>query len=653
MQSRKYGFLAACSLSAIYIGAVNFSYAQDEDYFNIPVEQLVNAEIVSASKKPERLMDAAAAVFVITSEDIRRSGVRTIPDALRMAPGVQVAQADANSWAVSIRGFNGVLANKLLVMIDGRTVYNPLFAGTYWELQDMVLDDIDRIEVVRGPGGTLWGANAVNGVINIITKHTSETIGNYITGVYGDEEKGTVSARHGGNLGGDAFYRMYGTYYGHDSSRAINGDNAQDEWWSGRTGFRADWDDDFTLQGDVYRVLDNQLNSTPQVGVPGNAIIAEENMESQGANILGRYKQDYAEGALLTIQSYLDYTSRDQILLEDQRVMYDFDAQYNFAPSGSHEFTAGAGYRFMHDELEGSPSVEFSPSGRDDHLFSTFVQDKITLHPDRWYLTLGSKFEHNDYSGFEIQPNARLQFFPDLTQTVWASISRAVRTPSRLEHDLDQTITVLSPATEVILQGNRDFDSEELIAYELGYRKQLNADLSFDVATFYNDYDQLSTVGFLPATAGVFPIEAVNGMTAETYGIEIASSWNVNSDFKLSAGYSFLHVDLHVADNNGFDLETGEGTSPQHQANARASWNVTDDVTFNTSAYYVDQLSTDDVDDYVRLDMNLEYEINENLHFNLVGQNLLDDAHREFSSPLSLNAAEVERSVFGKLTWQF
>lgn len=627
--------------------------AQEIDYFELPPEQLVNAEVISVSKRPEKLSGTSSAVYVITHEDIRRSGVRSVPDALRMAPGVNVAQADANSWAVSIRGFNGVLANKLLVMIDGRTVYNPLFAGTYWELQDVVLDDIDRIEVIRGPGGTLWGANAVNGVINIITKHTNATTGNYLTTIYGNEEKGTVSARHGGAFGPNNFYRVYAKFNEHDSSRALNGDDAQDEWWSGRTGFRADWGDSFTLQGDVYRTLTEQINSTPFVGAPNNMIIENETMASEGANILGRYKKDLDDGALLTVQSYLDYTTRDQILLEDKRLIYDLDAQYNFRPIGVHEIIAGAGYRFTHDDLSGSPSVEFSPASRNDHLFSTFVQDKITLVPDQWYLTLGSKFEHNDYSGFEYQPNARLQYHPDTSQTVWASVSRAVRTPSRLEHDLDQTITVFAPSTEVVLQANRDFDSEELTAYELGYRKQFTPDFSMDIATFYNDYDRLSTIGFLTPSVGLFPIQAVNGMKAETYGIEIASSWRVIPDLQLSAGYSFLDMFLHVDQNNGFNLETAEGDSPHHQANARASWNITDNVSLDTSVYYVDQLSQSNVDNYIRLDMNLGFRISDGVTFNLVGQNLLDNAHREFSSPTSLNAAEVERSVFGKLTWQF
>lgn len=626
--------------------------AQDIDYFSLQPDQLLEAEIISVSKKRETFADAAAAIYVISQKDIRRSGVTTIPDALRMVPGVQVAQADSNSWAVSIRGFNSVLTNKLLVLIDGRSVYNPLFAGTYWELQDYVLEDIDRIEVIRGPGGTLWGANAVNGVINIITKSAGETQGNLVSGLYGNQEQGTVSARHGGAFGPSDYYRVYAKYFNRDSYRSPAGGDSVDDWKGGRAGFRADWNDNLTLQGDVYRILTDQRNSTPILVAPF-AFIEEETIESQGANLLGRFSQNLDDGALLSVQTYLDYTSREQILLDDKRGIFDIEAQYNFANHEHHEIITGAGYRLIHDDLSGAPSVTFSPSSRTDHLFSTFIQDKITLSPDKWYLTLGSKFEHNDYTGFEAQPNVRLQYHPDTTQMVWTAISRAVRTPSRLEHDLNQTLTVFPSGTPAVLQANGNFGSERLTAYELGYRKQFNRSLSVDIATFYNDYDDLATIGFLPASLALFPVEAINDKEAEAYGFEIASTWNVTPAFELTGSYTFFELFSHVTNNGGFDLETDENVVPHHQANIRAAWRINDNVTIASSAYYVDQLSQGNVDDYVRLDLNLGWQIEDNVRFNLIGQNLIDEAHREFSSPTSLNAAEVERSIFGKLTWQF
>ena len=640
----------ACLLSPITF--VSDVKAEELDYFDLPLEQLLNAEIVSVSRKEEKVSDAAAAIFVIDQEDIQRSGVTTVPGALRMVPGVQVARADSNSWAISIRGFNGVLANKLLVMVDGRTVYNPLFGGTYWELQDLMLDDIERIEVIRGPGGSQWGANAVNGVISIITKTASQTQGNLASVMYGNQEDGTVEARHGGAFGPDNHYRVYAKYFDRDSFRRPNGDDADDDWQGGRSGFRADWGDDFTLQGDIYRVLTDQLTNTPLTVAPFS-IIEKEAMASQGANLLGRWKKDMDDGALWSVQSYIDYTERDQILLKDKRGIFDLESQYNFAPVGRHEVIMGGGYRYTEDDLGNAPSVTFSPASRGDSLYSFFAQDKIALVPESIFLTLGSKFEHNDYTGFEVQPNARLQWHPDPSQMVWASVSRAVRTPTRLEHNLNQTITVLSPGIPVILWGNEDFDSEKLTAYEAGYRKQINSEISVDTAVFYNDYTDLASADVMPLAGGTLPIMAANGTKAEAYGLEVTADWNVTTNFKLSGSYSVMDMFLHVADDGGFDQETAEGLTPHHQANARASWNITEDVSLDTSVYYVDQLSQSDVDDYVRLDLNLGWRIDDGVRFNLIGQNLLEESHREFSSENALNAAEVERSVFGKLTWEF
>lgn len=638
-------------LSAIIISFATPAHAQDVDYFTLSADELMRAEVISASRKPEKISETPAAIFVITQEDIRRAGVTTIPDALRMAPGVEVAQPDSNSWSVSIRGFSsGLLSSKILVMIDGRSVYNPLFAGTYWELQDYVLDDIERIEVIRGPGGALWGANAVNGVINIITKKARDTQGELANALYGREERGTVSVRHGGTFGFDNHYRVYAKYTNHDSFHAPAGGDTPDDWWSERSGFRADWGERLTLQGDAYRTLTGQNNSTPAFPAP---IIEEETMSSNGANLLGRWTEERNNGAKLTVQTYLDYTERNQILLHDQRGIFDWDAQYNFPPQGSHEVSSGLGYRLIHDDLGDTALVSFRPASRTDNLFTFFAQDKITLQPQKWYLTLGTKFEHNDYSGFEAQPNVRLQFHPDSTQMVWGAVSRAVRTPSRLEQDLTYTLGFFPGPTEVVLHGNPNLDSEELVAYEAGYRKQITPALSLDVAAFFNDYDKLGTFGFLPTSPGLFPVTTVNGMTGESYGTEIAASWAVTDDFKLSGSYSFIDLYAHVKNNGGFNLETAEDMTPHHQANIRASWNLSSNISLDTSLYYVDDIKQSNVEDYLRMDINLGWKINDNLRFNLTGQNLLDDAHREALSPGDVNAAEVQRSIFGKFTWRY
>ncbi|MCK6417732.1 MAG: TonB-dependent receptor [Alphaproteobacteria bacterium] len=630
------------------------SESKNYDYFEMPLEQLLSTKVLSVSKQYQNVSDSPAAVYIITQDDILRSGVRSIADALRMAPGVQVAQSDTNSWAISIRGFNSITANKLLVMIDGRTVYNPLFAGTYWEIQDLFLEDIDRIEVVRGPGGALWSANAVNGIIHVITKHSSETQKDLVTGLYGNEEEGTLSGRYGNRFQGDNFYRAYAKHTRRDSSRSPAGGQAYDEYRDSRSGFRIDWDRNITLQGDIYHNDSDQINSTP-ISVSPFALIEEETIESKGANLLSRWEMDQTDGSSFSIQSYLDYTRRDQLLLKDERVIMDVESQYNLVPMGRHSLIFGGGYRMSYDDLGNSNVISFHPASRRDDLFSAFLHDEITLVPETWFLTLSSKAEHNDYTGFEFQPSARLQWHPDIDQTLWLAVTRAVRTPSRLERDLDLTTNYLgtTPPTEVILSANKSFDTEKMIAYEAGYRRQITPDLAVDLAVFYTDYNDLATVGFLPSSTGTLAIQAINGMTAETYGAEIVSSWNINSQFKVTGSYSFLDLSAHVEHSNGFDLETAEGLSPHHQASLRASWNIRRDLTLDGSIYYVDQLHENDVDDYTRLDLNLGWQIEEGLRFNVTGQNLMDQSHREFSSPTSINASEIERSVFGKITWEF
>ncbi|HEY8963531.1 MAG TPA: TonB-dependent receptor, partial [Alphaproteobacteria bacterium] len=452
----------------------------------------MNAQIISVSKRPATLADVPAAVSIVTAEDIQRSGVTTIPDALRLVPGVNVAQADSNSWAVSIRGFNSVLANKLLVMIDGRTIYNPVFGGTFWEAHDLVMEDIERIEVVRGPGGTLWGANAVNGVINIITKRAQDTQGNLVSTLYGNEEKGTLSMRHGGSFAEDGYYRLYAKGFNRDSFKDPDGGDAYDEWDGYRTGFRVDRGENFTLQGDVYRLQENQFRNESFLVAPVS-ILRRQHLKYEGANLLGRWQGKRDDGSSVSVQTYLDWTRRNEPYnFVDNRTIFDIEAQYNWPIMGRHEIIGGAGYRFAADNEEITRNTSFDPLGRRDSLYSAFIQDKIELAPDRWYLTLGSKFEHNEYSGFEIQPSARLQYQPDDHQTWWAAVSRAVRTPTPIEEDLTSTLATAVNVRAAFVP-NDDFKSEVLNAYELGYRNQITPTLSADVATFFNVYDHLET----------------------------------------------------------------------------------------------------------------------------------------------------------------
>lgn len=656
--------LLYCAAALVILGCVSASPAfAAEDYLDLLPEELLNVEVTSVSKRPEKLSETPAAAYIITRDDILRAGVATIPDALRLAPGVEVAQQDANSWSVSIRGMNnGLLANKLLVMIDGRTVYNPLFAGVYWEAQDVLFEDIDRIEVIRGPGGTLWGANAVNGVINIITRHSRETIGNLAAGSFGMHQKPVIGLRHGGILGPDQTYRVYAKAFQRDHFTQPDGDPAADEWESGRGGFRMDWNNSFTLQGDAYRT-DTEYRSSLLTLDPPFSATRDLTVKSTGANLLGRWKKDYASGAALNIQSYLDYTERDEpMFLKDERLILDLETQYNLEQIGRHSIIVGAGYRYLNEEEKGTRSVIITPANQSDSLFSAFMQDKITLVPDQWYLTLGSKFEHNEYSGVEIQPNARLQWHPDSEQTLWAAVSRAVRTPTRLERDTRLRLRTGPGPTQVALLPSPEFDSENLVAYEIGYRNQITPDISVDAATFYNDYDDLASIsagtpfidvnGIDPPNL-LTPVTANNGIKAESYGFELFAGWDVSDSWSLSGTYSFIDLQMHEKSAGVINAAGSEDSDPHHQVSLRSSWQIKPDLSLDTTAWYIDQTNQNNIKDYVRLDLNLGWQIDDNVKFNLVGQNLLDDRHREQGDPNGIRATEIERTVFGKLTWQF
>ena len=630
--------------------------ATAEDYFDLSIEQLLQVQVKSVSKKMEAVADAPAAIYVVTSEDIARSGVTTIPDALRMAPGVQVARADSNSWAISIRGFNSTLANKLLVLIDGRSIYNPVFGGVLWEAQDLMLEDIDRIEVVRGPGGTLWGANAVNGVINIITKKAVDTQGTLASAIYGNEETGTVSARQGGVIG-DGFYRAYVKAFQRDASQTPAGTTAYDAWDGVRTGFRMDWDE-FTFQGDAYRT--NAQQRRPHFSLsPPFAPVENQTLVYEGVNLLARWTGHYEDGSQLSLQSYIDWARRDEpINFIDDRTIYDIETQYNFAPLGAHELIAGAGFRFLGSNETGDENVSFSPKRQRNNVYSAFVQDKIRLLPDKLFLTLGTKLEHNDFSGTELQPNARLQFHISNLQTLWAAASHAVRTPTPIEEDLTSTLATAA-GVRVAFVPNKAFEAEELTAYEVGYRQQFSEKLSADLTGFYNDYDKLQTTSVqspVAVTTGpgspyfLIPVKFTNNMKGQSRGIEAALSWAASQNLKLSLSYSHMKLALTAL------VKSQEGAEllyPENQAGLKIFWNINRNWTLDTSVYRVDKLPALEVAAYTRLDINLGGQLTQNLRFNLVGQNLLDPIHREFGAVQDINAADVERSIFGKLTWSF
>jgi len=668
LRGRKKALLgSAATLCAVFIAPVAFA-DDNVDPFALSPEQLFDATVMSVSKTSEDLRDAPAAVYVLTSEDIARSGATSIPEVLRLVPGVQVARTNASGWAISVRGFNNALANKLLVLIDGREVYDPLFSGVYWDIQDTPLEDIERIEVIRGPGASLWGANAVNGVINIITKSAADTQGSLVSVTSGDSDHAIVTARYGGSMGDDAHWRVYGKYLARASTDTLAGTDANDAWSEWRGGFRMDWDpnsqgDTFSLLGEVYGGNGGDLRSVPQLAPP-YAVTTNESVSSSGANLHGKWSRELGDDSRFTLESYVDLTRRTQFTLKDERSTVDVEGQYELPDWGWQKVIVGGLYRYTVDALTASPIITFTKGTRADELVSGFVQDKITLEADRWIVTLGSKFEHNDYSGFEVQPTARLQWLDGKEQMAWASISRAVRTPSQLEQDLDITSGVIPPGVfplpiVVELRPSPNFDSEELIAYEIGYRRQLGSDVQLDISGFYNDYDKLSTLTLMAPEIVlspfhvVLPIGTTNLTKAKTYGFEAVANWRANEHLNFTATYSYLHMNLDGPPSNmAIASEAGEGQSPRNQFDLRSQWDINDKLSLDTTVYYVDALPAFPVSAYWRLDARAAWRLTDELQFELVGQNILDDSHREFGSPTDVSATVVSRSFFGRLTWR-
>src|SRR5437016_1571532 len=544
-------FLLALTLMWFAVPVRSQNSAAQPDLTELPIETLLGIEVTSVARHSEKLSQSPAAISVITEDDIRRSGALSIPDALRLVPGMEAARLDSSQWAVSARGFNDGFANKLLVLQDGRSIYTPLFSGVFWDVQGTMLEDLDRIEVIRGPGATLWGANAVNGVINIMTRSAKETQGVLLTAGGGSEERGFGGVRYGGKLSDDAFFRVYGTYLNRDDSALPNGADANDAWQLGRWGFRVDWDVSdqnlVTFQGDAYRGDIHQVFGTFDPSNPTNFFrIVHDDFDVSGGNVLGRWSHTFSPNSDLRLQAYYDRTERDAVIFKETRDTFDIDFQHRFALGERNDVVWGAGYRATSDKVGNTPTISLNPGKRTVELFSGFIQDEIALAPDRLRLTLGSKFEQNDFTGFEAQPSGRLLWTPAAHQTFWASISRAVRTPSRVEDDvtLNQPREV-TPGffVPITIQGNRDFGSESLLAYEIGYRTQPHQRLSLDLAGFYNDYDNLRSLEQDPVVPTLFHVG--NKLYGESYGVETAATLEITRWWRLQPAYTFLQMALH------------------------------------------------------------------------------------------------------------
>jgi len=650
---------------------------QPSDLTNLSLDELMNVEVTSVSKKEEKLFQTAAAVYVITSEDIRRSGLTSIPDLLRMAPGLDVARIDGTKWAISARGFNGRFANKLLVLIDGRSIYSPETSGVYWEVQDLPLEDVERIEVIRGPGGTLWGANAVNGVINIITKHAQETQGGMVIAGGGTEERGFGGIRYGAKIGEKAFYRIYGKYFNRTGLVDALGGEANDGHEAARGGGRVDWQvtdrDRITIEGDISH---SNIRETPLAVSPASPFAPHINRPGDffGGNLLGRWSRALSERSDMALQVYYDRFSRDIFDLPERLDTFDADFQHRVAIGKRHNLVWGLGYRFVKHETDSSSvtAVQYNPKGESSRLLSVFAQDEITLVKDRLRVVLGTKLEHfkeaeQSESTFAAQPSVRLSWTPQERQTVWGAISRSIRTRARNDTDLRVNLAAFpgpnGTPNILALFGNDNFKSETVLACEAGYRIQPNSKLSLDIATFYNFYDRLKTlepgIPFFepdPQPAHVvIPLVFSNLMRGDSYGAETSLNLNVTGGWRLAGSYSFLRMQLHRYSQSRDTLaEAAEGSNPQHQFQLHSYLRLPRNFELDASLYHVSRLVSAQVPRYTRLDVRLGWQIVEGLEISVAGQNLLDGRHQEFGgNGVGVLASQVKRSAYGSFTWRF
>lgn len=643
-----------------------------DDLTEMSLESLMEVEVTSVSRKPQSLSEAAAAIHVITREEIRRSGVTSLPEALRLAPGLQVARVNGNAWAISARGFNSIISNKLLVMIDGRSIYNPVFSGVHWGQYDVVLADIDRIEVIRGPGGTLWGANAVNGVINIITRPAAETQGGLAEAGGGDPEGGFGTLRYGGELGKSARYRAYGKHTERSALETASGGDASDDGEQSQIGGRVDWQlsqiDQITLQGDAYTGDFGQRLFVSSLTPPGMFNVTDMG-DKHGHNVLLNWKRLLTADSHFELQTYYDHYTRDSRISREEVSTWDVDFHHDTKPHERLAMLWGLGYRHQDIELGERFTVQFDETSRNLDTFRSFIQGDIDL-TQKLRLTLGSKLEHNDFTGFEYQPNARMLWQVTDNHSLWAAISRAVRTPSLVDDDTRSNLFVITNGLPLLFQGvgNRDLDAEELIAYEIGWRGQPRQNLRLDIAAFYNDYDKLRSSEFSPAPEFrtdpvphlLFRSLADNQLRGETYGLEASAEWQATEHWRLTASYSLLEMDLAARPGSAdsFTASAIENSNPEQQFQIRSYLDLPHNLEFDTSIYWVDELPglniagvpSSRIDDYLRLDLHLGWQPAPGLQIGLFAQNLLDDRHFE-TNQFIFSATAVPRGVFGRIRW--
>jgi len=614
--------------------------AADSDFTQLSLAELMSIEVVSASRRSEELSDIAAAVYVVTAEDIASSPATTLPELLATIPGFHVAQINASSWAVSARDFNGRFANKLLVMIDGRTIYTPLFSGVFWERDDLVLDDIERIEVIRGPGASVWGANAVNGIINIITKNAANTKGTYARAHVGTSER-IATLRQGGALGENLNYRVYAKWREHDSFTAASGVNGNDDWWSATGGFRVDSvetaDDAIRVEGGITFAGYGD-NFTVPIFTPPYMQTSQTRTDARGGFLAGSWTHGMSSPSAFEVRAYYRISDFDDERLSEQRQIIDIDAQHTLSVSPTNTFVWGGGIRHSWDVLRSGSAISVTDLKETNSIYNAFAQLTSELLDYRLIVTAGTKLEHNDYTGFEFQPTFRALYRVTDQHKIWGAVSRATRTPSRAEEGilvnaavLPESISPPMPLTELRVIGSHDLEPESLLALEGGYRGVLTDNVFFDIAVYHHSYDDLITIGsgapFIDATPFphlVAPQPLGNFGTAKAWGIEAVVNWQPSPELRVEFTYGYVDADFR------YPVAPAAQTSPHHQASARMLYQLSDSIGLNLTGRYVGRTPSSDLGDYFELDASLRWRASENIEMSLIGRNLFAGERAEF-----------------------
>ncbi len=668
-----------CTATAVSASVLSTSViAADEsgkDFFNMELEQLLEVTITSLAKHPQLLSNAAAAVYVITQKDIQTSGVTSIAAALAMVPGIQVAQISSGKWSVSSRGFAGYTSNKLLVLMDGRSVYSPTYSGVFWDDQNTLLEDIDRIEVIRGPGGTIWGANAVNGVVNIITKEAADTRGTLVRFGAGTHERANAAVRQGWKISDSTAGRVY-INAADRSENVLEGSDdssAEDGWLQTQAGFRFDGHagdkNKWTVQGDIYKNTGDQIIFPYWSPAPPYMVSNSTSIDSSGFNVLTRFQHDFQDDTRFSAQMYYDYNEKDEDFLDILFRTFDAELQYETRVADYHFLTIGSNLRRIDgDDVSNFhiclPTIE-------NHFYSIFLQDRIPLLDDTLILSFGAKWEHNDYTDIEWQPSGKILWKPLPNHSLWGSVSRAVHVPSVNERKGRVIVSSYPPPLGygiVTLAGDDDFDSETAIAYEAGYRFQSHNSFALDLALFHNEYSRIYTLLPEPVKDGLDMVYT-NYTDGYGQGIEMSADWRPVPPLQLNLTYSYLYsfFDWNQSTKRANAINSFkkfiEHLTPRHQVSLRSTYKLSETVRLGGWLRYVDEIKCRNslqllqekttIDDYFTLDLNMSWKPRKGLEISIAGQNLLNSSQLQYISELNTPPTEIERGVYGKVTWNF